>query len=445
MSWYSKVVWSEGLFLRPQHFQQQDRHTEWLVETRARSLGDAFWGFMQLELDQAALLCGKVALNAGRGILPDGTPFDFPSAHAAPPPLDFPADARNAVVYLTLPLRRPHASEVSRDDADGGALTRHLCRDEEVIDSTASGERAEPIEVGQPRLRLLLAEQASDAYVRIGVVRVLERRPDHGLLVDRDYLPPVTACAAAPALGAWLRELQGLLGQRAQALAARLGQPGAGGVAEIGDFLFLLTLNRHRPVLDHLATCSPLHPERLYTRLLELWGELATLTADTRLPGALPAYHHDALQSCFDPLLRMLRLGLATVLEPHAVSIELQDHGQGRYVGLLHERALLRQAGFVLCVNAQIPSEALRARFPAQAKLGPVEQMREIVNLQLPGIALRPLPVAPRQLPYHAGHSYFELDQSGELWQRLEHSGGLGLYVTGDFPGLSLSLWAIKS
>ena len=37
MSWYSKVVWSEGMFLRPQHFQQQDRYLEALVR---QSCGD---------------------------------------------------------------------------------------------------------------------------------------------------------------------------------------------------------------------------------------------------------------------------------------------------------------------------------------------------------------------------------------------------------------------
>ena len=34
MSWHNKVVWSEGLFLRPQHFQQQDRYIEHLVDGR---------------------------------------------------------------------------------------------------------------------------------------------------------------------------------------------------------------------------------------------------------------------------------------------------------------------------------------------------------------------------------------------------------------------------
>ncbi|MDG4584969.1 MAG: type VI secretion system baseplate subunit TssK, partial [Candidatus Competibacter sp.] len=44
MSWYSKVVWSEGMFLRPQHFQQQDRYLEALVRQSCRHLRPYDWG-----------------------------------------------------------------------------------------------------------------------------------------------------------------------------------------------------------------------------------------------------------------------------------------------------------------------------------------------------------------------------------------------------------------
>jgi len=235
------------------------------------------------------------------------------------------------------------------------------------------------------------------------------------------------------------------LKQRADALAARVVQPAAGGVAEIAHFIFLLTLNRHQPVFDHLVELSQLHPERLFVRLLEISGELATLVRNERRPEPAPTYDHDALEQCFAPLMRDIRRSLGTVIEETAMQIELEDHKQGRYVGRITDRSLLRHAGFVLAVNAQMPSETLRTRFPAQAKLGPVEKIRELVNLQLPGIALRPLAVAPRQIPYHAGFSYFELDNTGDLWKQLDASGGLGVYVTGSFPALELSLWAIRA
>jgi len=99
----------------------------------------------------------------------------------------------------------------------------------------------------------------------------------------------------------------------------------------------------------------------------------------------------------------------------------------------------------VLAVNAQVPAETLRARFPPQVKIGPVERIRDLVNLQLPGIPLRSLPVAPRQIPYHAEFNYFELERGGDLWKQLERSGGLAMHIAGEFPGLEMEFWAIRA
>ncbi|MEL6303148.1 MAG: type VI secretion system baseplate subunit TssK, partial [Pseudomonadota bacterium] len=81
---------------------------------------------------------------------------------------------------------------------------------------------------------------------------------------------------------------------------------------------------------------------------------------------------------------------------------------------------------------------------PTQAKLGPVEEIRQLVNSALPGVTLRPLPVAPRQVPYHAGVVYFELDHDSPYWKQMATSGGLAVHVSGEFPGLEMELWAIR-
>jgi len=39
---------------------------------------------------------------------------------------------------------------------------------------------------------------------------------------------------------------------------------------------------------------------------------------------------------------------------------------------------------------------------PAHLKVAPVERIRQLVNLHLPGIKLTPLPVAPRQIAFHS-------------------------------------------
>nr|MBP7660224.1 type VI secretion system baseplate subunit TssK [Burkholderiaceae bacterium] len=82
--------------------------------------------------------------------------------------------------------------------------------------------------------------------------------------------------------------------------------------------------------------------------------------------------------------------------------------------------------------------------FPTQVKIGPVEKIRDLVNLQLPGVSLRSLPVAPREIRYHAGFNYFELDTSHELWRQLAQSGGLALHLSGEFPAIEFEFWAIR-
>ena len=57
---------------------------------------------------------------------------------------------------------------------------------------------------------------------------------------------------------------------------------------------------------------------------------------------------------------------------------------------------------------------------------------------------MQALATAPRELPYHAGFSYFEIDKSSELWQDLEDSSGLAIHLAGDFPDLQMECWAIK-
>ena len=52
MSWTNRVVWQEGMFLRTQHFQQQDRWTEQLVRGRVQALRPHPWGMIEYALDR---------------------------------------------------------------------------------------------------------------------------------------------------------------------------------------------------------------------------------------------------------------------------------------------------------------------------------------------------------------------------------------------------------
>jgi type VI secretion system protein ImpJ len=439
----NKVVWSDGMFLRPQHFQQQVRYTESYIEQRCGALRSFPWGFTELTVDQPLLALGKLSLTAARGVFPDGTPVNIPDDDAPPPPLDVPENTHDATVYLGLPARRAGAVEVDLG-ADAEPLARYRQREEDVHDAHPEGSGVAPLQVGSLRTRLLLESDPREEYACMGVARIVDARADKQILLDEEFLPPVLDCHASPRLAGYLNELQGLLHHRAEALAGRVSTAGHGGVAEWGDFLLLQAVNRYEPLMAHLSVLQNLHPETFFGTAVTIAGELATFTAPDKRAPTFPVYRHEDLQGTFAPVMGELRQSLSMVLESRAVSIPLQEHRYGMHVATIADRSLIGQATFVLAIHADVPTEDLRKRFPPLVKIGSVEKIRELVNRQLPGIALRPMAVAPRQLPFHAGFVYFELDRNSEHWQVLKDSGGFALHVGGDFPGLTMQFWAIK-
>lgn len=446
MSWRNKVVWSQGMFLQPHHFQQEARYTERLVDSRARTLSPFAWGFAELQLDDSLLALGRVGIARASGVWPDGTPFAIPQLDPAPAPLDIPIDLKGEVVYLALPVQREGLNEADFGNGGGGALDELARFDtliESVRDNTEATAEPEEIQTGRLRLRLLRAKELTDAYTVLGCALVAERRSDNAVQLDRSYIPPQVVCDASGHLSSSLTLLHGLVRQRAQTLASKMGQLGHG-VSEVAQFLRLQLLNRHEPLLRQFANAPNVHPRDLFHVCLQLAGELSTFHTAARRSPDFPLYKHDDLRGCFTPVFEAIRDMLSVVEDDNAVQIELVDRKFGVRTAVVPDLEMARTATFVLAVNAQIPGEQLRTRFPAQTKVGPVESIKELVNFNLGGITLRSLPVAPRQLPFHAGFFYFELERGGELWQKFEASGNLALHVAGDFPGLEMALWAIR-
>ena len=125
MTWENKPVWSEGMFLRPQHFQQFERFTVAQLEARVSPLRSHSYGLTRLVFSEGHLLKGKLVLDEGSGIFGDGTPFRVPEEVKAPLPLEVRTDRRDAIVHLCLPHARAGAAEVAMD-AGAQAETRQI-------------------------------------------------------------------------------------------------------------------------------------------------------------------------------------------------------------------------------------------------------------------------------------------------------------------------------
>ena len=125
MSFDNKVIWSEGMFLRPQHFQQQDRYIDQLLKNALTLSQEHLWGIQDIAIDSELLPLGKVSVTSIRGVFSDQTVINAPDSQTLPDIYSIPENTRDTIVYLCLPLRRPGTQD-SIADSDEAPSARHM-------------------------------------------------------------------------------------------------------------------------------------------------------------------------------------------------------------------------------------------------------------------------------------------------------------------------------
>lgn len=440
MSWYSKVFWSEGLFLRPHHLQQNDRYVEHLLEKRVRSTTPYPWGFAELEIDYDLGQQSKFAVRRAAGVMPDGTPFDIPADSPIPDAIEVPDGAAGQTVWLMMPVAAPNTREA--DEAEVDSASRYIRASETYINSTSALRIEEEIDIVYPRLSFELRKTAKPGYMGIGIARILEVR-DKNIVFDDKFVPPMLVCAAHPVIDGWLNRIIGWIETKLEELSRYAVDPSAGGGLQSVDYLVLQLLNRQFPVLVHLQRSGFVHPERLYEELLRLAGELATFATPERRARSYPPYDHDDLENVFAPVFRDIQDFLSARLGRRAIRLEIIERAQNAFVSPIRDRSLFRTATMVLEVSARRPLVEIQNDFPHLFKVGPNTKMNEIVHANLPGLPLVHLPMPPPHIRAITDHVYFYLDRKSPLWPDFSTAASIGMHFSGDWPELDLHLWAI--
>ncbi|PHM73091.1 type VI secretion system baseplate subunit TssK [Xenorhabdus kozodoii] len=442
----NRVIWHEGLFIKPQHFQQQQKHIDYLAHSLVSILTPYAHGFISLSINDDLLKLGRVGITEASGIMPDGTVFSAPSQDLLPKPLDIQNTngVKSKEIYLALPMSSDTILEVADPEAETQGTVRYRKLPTNIRDLHTKGGDATILELAQLTPVLMQGSEDMSAYTAIPLCRIKEKQKDGNIILDDEFIPTCLSIFVADKLKRFMVEIDGLLTERSRTLSKRIGSPGQQGVADVAEFMMLQLLNRVQPLFNHYAKQTVLHPLHLYTELLQTCGELRTFTDATRLPGNVLAYDHHNLTDSFHDVMHAIRDALNVVLTPRATSIALKQNEGGIRVATLHDNDLLRKAEFVLAISASTPQEQLRRQFVQQTKVTSMERIRDLVSVQLPGVPLIALSAAPRQLPYHSGYTYFRLDQKSPAWKEIQQGNSIAFHVSGDFPDLDMQLWAIR-
>lgn len=441
----SKVIWQEGLFALPQHFQQQQRNQEYLLNQRINAQGDFVWGFTTLSVNTELLAQGKLMLDHASGCMPDGTVFSIPEQDQLPVPYQ-PVDLAKPGshdIYLALPVISDITCEIEGRRSAGQGTERYRLTRSDIRDLHSDEGDVQQLVLGQLAPKIVSGADDLSAMVTLPLCRIRSQLPNGALVLDDHFIPTCQAIRVSPVLNGFAGDVQGLISNRASELAKRIGSPEQSGIADVAEFMMLQMLNRSQMHFTHRTHLHTLHPESFYLDLVRLLGELMTFTENSRLPCPVEVYNHRDLTQSFKTVIPELRRALNTVLMPRAQNLPL-IFSDGVYIATVNDPALLQSGSFVLAVRARMPQNQIILQFTQQSKIAATDKIRNVVSVQVPGVPLTPRTAAPRQLPYHDGYVYFDLDKGAGAWQDVVKAGAMALHISGTFPELDLQLWAIR-
>jgi type VI secretion system protein ImpJ len=444
-----KVIWKEGMFLQPQHFQQAERY---MVNNINAAIGNQFpyaFGITEFDVDRDAIANGLISLTRCAGRLPDGVVFDIPKEDQPPAARSFVEhfthEQQGLDVYLGLPLCIEGKSNVVSSLAEGQSSVRYRSREATTVDEVL-GLHKKDIEIGLLNFVVLFGGESLDNHTTLHIGKLV-RTSSGSIELMAHFIPPLLFIGAAPALLSAIRSLLELLLAKIASLSQGRKQV-EGGLAEFPggeetSFRLLQILNTHTPLLNHYHFVPTVHPFELFCLLTQFAGALCTLSFEVSLKN-LPRYEHGNLTATFAQLIKVIRTVLEANISAGCVPVPIEQINQATYLCKIPDEKLLSAAKFFLGVSAKVQEKELIVGALQRIKICSRNRLDLLISSAMPGLQLIHTIHPPEGLSTKPGFVYFKLDQQGDFWQAIKTSGTMAFYFPNNYPELKVEMLALK-
>jgi type VI secretion system protein ImpJ len=440
-----KLIWSEGMYLAPQHFQAQSRFFEDSVRFITDCFSEYHYGFLHLRIDEEALRRGTFQPGDLDGVMPDGLVFqatergEVPAREIAE---HYPNTGRPLMLYLAVPAYREGRQNVAA--AENGSSYRYRKLSVERPDFN-TGQDAKKVDLLEPSLRVALEGELRDDDVALPIARILQDGKGEFVL-DPTWAPPCLQVSASSRLEARLERLIEILHEKSRSLSARRLNAALSDVRgdprELAEFWLLHSVNSAIPVLRLRKEGKSPHPAELYRALSQLAGSLCTFAPNSE-PVTLPEYDHEALGDCFaaldDHIRRHLELGLPT----NCIEIPLERFQTLFHGGTVGDPRCFGPSRWVLGIRSTLPETSIIANVPGMVKVSARDWIERVVRQAVPGVPLTYMPSPPAAIRPQLETVYFSLDQNHRLFDPIRNNRNVGIYVPRDLANPELDLHVV--
>ncbi|MBT3805561.1 MAG: type VI secretion system baseplate subunit TssK [Desulfobacula sp.] len=440
------ILWHQGLFLQPHHFQQNDTFMKSLLTPHNKYHTPFFWGCGQIIIQDASLSERLIEIEKCELIFQDGTWVKFPEnamiQRRSFEDLSFDVEGDKPVtVYLGIKKWNSFDKNVTSIDSNNsidsvGTRFVSSVEPESVQDIHGGGD---PVNIRKMDyvVKIFWDHEIDkfNEYLMIPVCQLELSEDKIGL--SKSYVAPTYIISGSDILMKILKNLRENIISRCRVFESYKFSQGLSSDFDahfIPHLLVLSALNRALPNLNHIIEVKGFHPQAAYGILRQIVGDLSTFTDRINALGQLkdgtlllPEYDHVQIYNCFNEaqillgeLLRGISIGGETIFS--------MNRENDYFTIKLPAEEFRDSYMYFLVLKTKAKSEQIINDMHNIIKLGNPKNIDNMIARALPGVPVKHRLVPPPGMPKRSGSYYFRINSKHHLWEEIKQSGDISLF-----------------
>lgn len=261
------VVWHEGMFLNPQHFQQNTYYLEsYCREIINQNISNAY-GITELIIDESLCHIGKIKVIKAKGIFPDGTPFELNHSLS----IDLTHLDSGRLLYLAIPL-----ADIRKQQISDSMEYRYSITEMEIADNSKLERETRNMEFA--KLNIWLKKEGDDFsdYTQLPILKVANVDNDLSVSLDNDFIPLCFNGGISRYLLQCISTINTLVSFNASKISNRINNDDYKGTTanKQKDILSLYILNHWLTVFNQWHDLSDIRLKEIYITLVKMANSL---------------------------------------------------------------------------------------------------------------------------------------------------------------------------
>lgn len=449
------LYWNQGLFLKPQHFQQFGLQATSVANAFSKIRSGADDGITKLSIDENALKSNMLVIEELECILSDGTLLVFPG-NCKISPIKLEASDADALGHISAYIAVSPLLEQSSNLTNGNSeIARYQLNDNVAKKDLFDVQESADVATLNFDARLLVGEEQRKQHNQLVCIKLAEfAQSGDEFVQDAKFIPQSITVESSKVLQGYIKSLkQSLMGrfEQLESFSSLNNQGGDSSSHNLGMVMAMNTVANYVATFAQYEEISSSRPADVYLSIRQLIAQLSVFSKTISVTGeannddhSLIAYSDQNLTECFYRATRLATQLLNELTVDPELLIALVAQGDAKYIAPITSEFIDANNRVYLRLRSSSNLEEQLDDILNYAKLGADGQVDVYLKRSLPGVELSYLSRKPQGVASMKNSYYFVFDRQSFQWQKVVEANRIGLIWNNAPEDLAVDLIAVK-